>query len=174
MPHQQWTDHGCWNGTVLIHRGFPFAQQCILCLFTFPVFAKLASSEKSTWLKNETSVRIFLRIQLQKLTRFKKSLPYKSWCNDIRYGWNLSWCKILNTDRWLIPPFFSICLLLACAFSATKAKIAAALFSLTIGRPLTLENRSFSRSDVLTLESNAWLTDMSTENAYFLPMSTIP
>ena len=37
-----------------------------------------------------------------------------------------------------------------------------------------LENRSFSRSDVLTLEGNASLTDMSTENTYFLPMSTIP
>ena len=30
------------------------------------------------------------------------------------------------------------------------------------------------RSDVLTLEANAWLTDMSTTNAYFLPMSTKP
>ena len=44
--------------------------------------------------------------KLQKWTRFKKSLPYKSWCNDIRYGWNLCWSKILNTDRWLIPLFF--------------------------------------------------------------------
>ena len=112
MPHQQLTFHGYWNGTLLIYRGFPFAQYSILYLFTFPVFTKLASSEKTTWLKNETSVRIFLRIHLQKLTCFRKSLPRKSWCNDIRYGWNLYWCKILNTDRWLIRLFFSICLLL--------------------------------------------------------------
>ena len=79
-------------------------------------------------------MRIFLRIQLQKLTRFRKSLPYKSWCNDIRYGWNMCWCKILNTDRWLILLFFSICLLPECGFSAAKAKIAAALFSWTIGQ----------------------------------------
>ena len=26
LPDQQLTDHGCWNGTVLIHRGFSFAQ----------------------------------------------------------------------------------------------------------------------------------------------------
>ena len=39
----------------------------------------------------------------------------------IRYGWNLCWCKILNTDRWLIPLYFPICLLLACGFSAAKA-----------------------------------------------------
>ena len=107
------------------------------------------------------------------------------------------------------PLFFSICLLLACGFSAANARIVAALFSLTIGRRLTrvcfsvpkrqkrsanrlkavtifvaysdnephtnlgrfcnvygiprasstyqniLENRSFSHSDVLTLEANA-------------------
>ena len=47
------------------------------------------------------------------------------------------WCKILNTDRWLIPLFFSICLLVACVFSAAKAKIAVVLFSLTIGRRLS-------------------------------------
>ena len=172
---------------------------------------------KSTLLKNEKSVRILLRIQLQKLTRFMKSLPYKSWCKDIRYGWNLCWSKILNTDSWLIPLFFSICLLLACGFSVAKGKIAATLFSLTIGRRLTrvcftvpkrqkrsayrfkamcdfcclseerephtklgrfrnvygippapstyqniLKNCAFSRSDVLTLEGKAWLTDMST------------
>ena len=100
-------------------------------------YLPLASSEKSTWLKNETSGRIFLRIQLQKWTRFRKSLSYKSWCNDIRYGWNLCWWKILNTDRWLIPLIFSICLLLLCGFSTAKANIAATLFSLTIGRRLT-------------------------------------
>ena len=151
-----------------------------------------------------------------------------AWCNEIRYGWNLCWYKILNTDRRLIPPFFSICVLLTCGFAAAEAKIAAALFSLTINPRLTrvcftvpkrqkrsanrlkamcdfcwhpdnkphtnlgrfcnvygippalstykniFENRSFSRFDVLTLEGNAWLTDMSTENAYFLPVSTIP
>ena len=65
---------------------------------------------------------------------FNKS---KSWRYDIRYGWDLCWCKILNTDSWLIPLFFSICLLLACEFSAAKAKIAAALLLLTVGRRLT-------------------------------------
>ena len=35
-----------------------------------------------------------------------------------------------------------------------------------------LENRSSSRFDVLTLESNAWLTDMSTENTSFLDPDT--
>ena len=37
--------------------------------------------------------------------------------NPITYRWNLCWCKILKTDRWLISLFFSICLLLACGFS---------------------------------------------------------
>ena len=137
-----------------------------------------------------------------------------------KYGWNLCRCKILNTDRWQIPLFFSIFLPLACGFSAAKAKIAATLFSIPISNnvwlvfvslyrsdrnsqliawkscailvaypdnephtnlgslcnvyriapaPLIyqniLENLSFSRSDVLTLEGNAWVTDISTENA---------
>ena len=131
MPHQQLTDHRCWNGTVLIHRGLSFTQYCILYLFTFPVFAKLASSEKSTWLKNETSVRIFLWIFIA----YPDNEPHS----------NLGrFCDVYG-----IPPVLS-----------TYQNI--------------LEIRSFSGSDVLTLEGNAWLTDMSTENAYFLTMSTIP
>ena len=149
---------------------------------------KLASSEKNTWLKNKTSVRIFLRIQLQKLTRFSESLPCKSWCNDIRYRWNLCRCKILNTDRWLIPVFFPF----ACCshVDLVQQKLRKQLhyfhwqlvdiwlvfvslygyephanlgrFINIYGIPLAplkyqniLENRSFSRSDVLTLEGNA-------------------
>ena len=26
-------------------------------------------------------------------------MPYKTWCNDIRYGWNLCWCAIW--DPWI-------------------------------------------------------------------------
>ena len=87
--------------------------------------ASTCSCEHSRACFHISRVRIFLRMQLLKLTRFRKSLPYKSWCNDIR-------------------------------------------FSLEIGRRLTRVC-----SDVLTLEGNAWLTDISTENSYFLPMSTI-
>ena len=40
--------------------------------------ARLPLIEAVRFAENETSVRIFLRIQLQTLTRFSKSLPYKS------------------------------------------------------------------------------------------------
>ena len=73
------TEH---NG--VLHRRVASTYSCehakarLPLIFTFPVFAKLALSAKSTWAQNETTVRIFIRIQLQKLTCFRKSLPYKS------------------------------------------------------------------------------------------------